>query len=219
MNECAYPWTQSWYEVGYRNDSLGMPSTLSGRLELLERMANYLSAHQSMEVPAVGVTHAVLKSRYDALAAAINTLKAAWSTQRGKTDARKAPISALRARLRGLFNELRQILSPTDSRWTAFGFNPPGDNSTPQPPANLAVTDGLRGHLVAQWASSTGAARYRVRKRVVGVDPTPVLVKTTYETEADLNTFVSGQHVVLEVSALNSAGESLPTIAPEHVIP
>jgi hypothetical protein len=41
----------------------------------------------------------------------------------------------------------------------------------------------------------------------------------TSETEADLNTFVTGQRVLLEVTALNSAGESTPSEPVEHLIP
>ncbi len=212
-------YSQAWYEVGYRNHSLGMPSTLNGRLELLKRMADYLGAHQSLEAPQLNVTQQTLSTQHATLSGAISALQGAWATQRAASNARKTALAKLRTRLRGLLGELRQLLAADDPRWQNFGFNIPADNSTPAAPQNLAVMDGLRGHLLASWDRTPGAERYRVRKQVVGLDLDFVLAKTTSETEADLNTFQPGQRVRLEVSALNSAGESLPTDPVEHVIP
>jgi|SRR6516225_12477654 hypothetical protein len=135
------------------------------------------------------------------------------------TPALDKALAALRARLRNLLGELRQLLAPDDPRLENFGFNIPADDSTPVAPRNLLVTDGLRGHLLAKWDRTPNAERYRVRKQVVGVDDDFVIARTTSETEADLNTFVTGQRVLLEVTALNSAGESLPSEPVEHLIP
>jgi hypothetical protein len=44
-----------------------------------------------------------------------------------------------------------------------------------------------------------------------------VLVKTTAETETDLNTFTPGQ--LVRVSAANDAGESLLSDPVEHTVP
>jgi hypothetical protein len=44
-------------------------------------------------------------------------------------------------------------------------------------------------------------------------------VKTTTETESDLNTFTSGQVVKLRVSAVNGAGESVLSDPVEQTVP
>jgi hypothetical protein len=213
------PYSQAWYEAGYRNHSLATPSTLNGRLELLSHLATYLEKHPELEAPELKVSHQELTLRHDALGGAINALQAAWAAQRTLRMARDKALLKLRARLRGLLGELRQLLAPDDSRWENFGFNIPADDSTPRAPRNLIVTDGLKGHLLAKWDRTPNAERYRVRKQVLGLDDGFVIARTTSETEADLNTFVTGQRVLLEVTALNSAGESLPSEPVEHLIP
>ena len=128
-------------------------------------------------------------------------------------------LSALRARLRRLLAELRQVLAADDPRWVSFGFNIPADNTRPDVPTNLVVTDGRQGHMIVSWTKAPRAVKYRIRRQIIGVDDEFVLVKSTSETDADLNTFVTGQRVLLEVSATNTAGESLPSEPVEHVIP
>ena len=46
-----------------------------------------------------------------------------------------------------------------------------------------------------------------------------MLAKTVTETEADLNTFTSGQVVKVRVSAVNDAGESLLSESVEQTVP
>jgi hypothetical protein len=213
------PHSQAWYEVGYRNHSLAMPNTMAARLELLKRMSEFLGTHESMEVSALNVTKVALGIKHDTLSGTMAALKAAWSVQRSKATARTKALSALRARLRGLLAELRQVLAADDPRWVDFGFNVPADNTRPDVPQNLVVTDGMHGHLIMSWTKAPRAAKYRIRKMLIGVDDDFVVVKTTSETEVDLNTFITGQRVLLEVSASNTAGESLPCDPVEHLIP
>jgi hypothetical protein len=212
-------YSQAWYEVGYRNHSLSMPATMEGRLELLKHMSTYFGAHQDQEDPALKVTKQELGIRHDTLGGCITALQGAWTAQRAKKKARDVALAALRARLGNLLRELRQLLAADDPRWESFGFNIPADHSTPAAPANLTVIDGLRGHLLVSWDKTRSAERYRVRKQIIGVHDDWVVAKTTSETEADLNTFVTGQRVLLEVTALNGAGESVPSEPVEHVIP
>ena len=62
-------------------------------------------------------------------------------------------------------------------------------------------------------------ARYRVYRKIVGVDNDGVLAKTTTETESDLNTFTPGQTVRVRVAASNDAGDSLPGEMVGHMVP
>lgn len=63
------------------------------------------------------------------------------------------------------------------------------------------------------------AARYRVFKKVVGVENEFTLVTTVTDTESNMNTFTPGQIVRVRVTALNGAGESLPSDSVEQTVP
>ena len=78
---------------------------------------------------------------------------------------------------------------------------------------------GAPGHLLAGWPRPARSLRFHVFKQVVGVDPDFVFARTTTETQADLNTFVSGQHVRVSLTAVNTASEGLPCAPVEHVVP
>jgi hypothetical protein len=63
------------------------------------------------------------------------------------------------------------------------------------------------------------AARYRLYRKIIGVDSDYVAVKTVTELEADLNTMTSGQVVRVRVSSVNDAGESPLSDAVEITVP
>ena len=128
-------------------------------------------------------------------------------------------MKKLRTRLRGLVTELEQLMPGDDARWRAFGFNPPDAVGLPGVPQNLVVTPGIAGHLSGTWDTAPLGDRYRLYRKIMGVDSDYVLVKTVTETEADMNTFTTGQVVKVRVSAVNEAGESLLSEPVEQVVP
>ena len=81
------------------------------------------------------------------------------------------------------------------------------------------MVGGGSGHLLATWGGAPLGDRYRVYKKVVGVDNEFVLAATVTDTEANLNTFTPGQLVRVRVTALNEAGESLPSVTVEQTVP
>jgi hypothetical protein len=212
-------YSQNWNEVGFKNHSLALPGKLDARLELIKSIENYLVAHPNMESQASNVTHDFASDLYDSLSASMSALATAWASQRAKSASRAVAVQALRVRLRALINELAGLLSSSDPRWLDFGFNVPADNSTPDAPEDLTLTAGARGHLVAEWPATPRAMHYHVFKQVVGVDADFVLAKTVTDAEANLNTFTSGATVRVEVTAVNSTGESLPSAPVEQVVP
>ena len=199
-------YSQAWNPVGFIHHSLEVPSTITGRIELLKSMQLFLTANPGLEVPALGVTHIAAEAKYTTFSDAATALENAWSDQRAKRVLRDAAVNALRVPLRKLIGELTHLISPSDPRWLDFGLNIPADNSTPEIPQELTVADGAHGHLLAGWERPARAERFYVFKQVVGVDPNYVRARTTTDTQADLNTFVSGQHVMVAVTAVNSAG-------------
>jgi hypothetical protein len=98
-------------------------------------------------------------------------------------------------------------------------LNRPDAVGLPEVPEGLLVVGGGSGHLLARWESSALGDRYRVYKKVVGVDNEFILVATITDTESNLNTFTPGQVVRVRVTAVNDAGESLPSDAVEQTVP
>jgi hypothetical protein len=178
----------------------------------------YLAAHPALEVPALLVTHQQAQTLHDALATAMSNLNAAWSSQRNLKSGRDTAESALRDRLGNLFNELSQFMEGDDPRWLEFGFNVPEDGEMPDLPEDLTVTPAGAGHLLATWTPGLRSARFHVFKQVVNVDPDFVFVETVTDPTADLNTFTPGQHVKVQVTAVNDAGETQPTEPVEAVV-
>lgn len=121
--------------------------------------------------------------------------------------------------MRGLVKELGQLIPGDDARWNAFGLNKPDAVGLPEVPEGLSVVGGGSGHLLATWESSAFGDRYRVYKKVVGVDNEFVLVATVTDAESNLNTFTPGQLVRVRVTAMNGAGESLPSDTVEQTVP
>ena len=212
-------YSQAWNPVGFTHHSLAVPSTLSGRIELLKSMQLFLTANPTLEVAALGVTATAAEDKYGTFTDAATALENAWAAQRAKRELRDAAVKALRTLLRNLIGELTQLISPSDPRWLDFGLNIPADNNIPDVPQDLTVTDGAHGHLLAGWPRPARSERFHVFKQVVGVDPDFVFARTTTDTQADLNTFTTGQHVRVSITAVNTAGESLPCAPVEHVVP
>lgn len=207
-----------WNEVGFVNNSLKVPGSSDERLGLLKMIQLYLDAHPELESPGV-VTAVMLEDLHSTYATDLTAAAIAATTLRQKTEARDVETLALERRLRGLFQELKRLLSPHDARWLEFGFNVPGDPTTPKAPEDLAVTPGLPGHLSASWTSPVGANRFRVFRKVAGQDDKFMAAASTAETAIELDNLTSGAHVQLYVTAINEAGESLPSDIVEVVVP
>jgi hypothetical protein len=83
-------YTQAWDETGFIG-SLAVPATISGRTSLVKSLELYFTAHPSLEVASLGVTHQQAETLHEALSSAVSALNAAWSEQRDKKDARAPP--------------------------------------------------------------------------------------------------------------------------------
>lgn len=212
-------WSPMWAEAGFTTGTLKIPTRSEDVLPLLLSIKSYLTAHPSYEADQVGVTADAATDKHTALSTArtnINGCKSDCGTKRSQRD---GAVKGLRTRLRGLVTELKQLLPGDDARWHSFGFNPPDAVGLPDVPEHLVVTPGIAGHLSAVWQGASLADRYRLYRKIIGVDSDYVLVKTVTGTEADLNTFTTGQVAKVRVSALNDAGEGLLSEPVEQTVP
>jgi hypothetical protein len=164
-------YSQAWNEVGFTNNTLALPGTLAKRAELVSSIAAYLENHPEHEVAPLSVTAALATAQHTALSDAISGLNTAWGAQFAAREEADTEAEALRGLLRGLIDELTRLIGLRDPRWMDFGFNIPYADTTPDVLEGLTVVNGVPGHLVVRWGTAARAARYRVFRQVVGVDP------------------------------------------------
>lgn len=118
-----------------------------------------------------------------------------------------ADSAVARRRLRGLREELSQLLSSQDSRWYAFGFDRPSDPETPEVPEHPTVSAGAAGSCFCDWDDARRAESYRAK---VLAGTTEVAERLVSESETHFTGLPRGVPLTLVVSALNDAGESQP---------
>ena len=124
----------------------------------------------------------------------------------GKTSAMKA----LRKRVRGLINELEEILADDDPRWETFGLNIPANPSAPEGIASLTATAAGGGKIHLMWSYATRMVSTRIlTKRTTGteIDDDFVSAGTTGGLEKTLEGFVAGVIVLVKVIPYNDGGD------------
>ncbi len=217
-NYLGSAWSQAWEAAGFLNGSLAMPPTVAERQAQLTPFAAYFTANPTHEAPPL-VTAARATALEKALSSARAAVNGAATLISQNKSSRDAADTALRARMRGLIAELRQLIGDADPRWYAFGLNAPADPNTPGIPDGLVLTLGAAGVVYADWADARRAERYRVWKKVAGVDTEFIAAASVTDSDATLTGLPSGATVEFRVTALNDAGESQPGATVSVVMP
>ncbi len=202
-------WSQAWEAAGFLNGTLAVPPTVEERQAQLPTLAFYFTNNPAQEAPPL-VTAAratLLETALSDARAAVNVASAAIGM---KILIRDGDEGALRNRMRGLIAEVGQLISDSDPRWYGFGLNAPADPNTPGIRDGLVLTPGTAGVIYTEWADSRRANRYRVWKKVTGVDNSFIALATVTDSDATLTGLPSGATVQIQVTAANDAGESLP---------
>jgi hypothetical protein len=207
-NYLGSTWSQAWEVTGFPNQSTAVPPTVAERQTLLSSLQIYLTAHPEHENAPLSVTAARAGELFAALSDARSAVNAALTDVGAQKAIRDREEAALRRRMRGLTDELTQLLEPDDPRWYAFGLNPPAAPDAPEIPDGLVLTPAEPGTLHADWADAPRANRYRVWKQVVGTDEDFVAALTVNDSDASLTDLPSGATVRVRVTAVNEAGES-----------
>ena len=211
-------WSQVWEATGFPNQSLAIPTTLEERQALLAALQAYLTANPTKENAPLGVTAAQAGTLLTALSDARSAVNNGLVENGQKKALRDTAERTLRTRLRGTIDELDQLLDDNDPRWHAFGLIPPAQIGPPDRPANLVLTQGVAGSVLADWADSARAVAYRVYKQVVGVDPDFVLAVTVSDSDCTLSGLPSGATVKVKVVAVNADGDESPPSETKQIL-
>ena len=214
-------WSTAWAPTGFPNQSTAIPSTQDERYSLCDSLNKFFTTNPTMEVntPKVIVTAARADDLYTQLADARKGVKDAGLDQDTKQIACDAAETTLRARMRGLVNELGQLLDDNDPLWRTFGLVPPGSDHTPDAPTALVLLGAGAGNVHSGWGLSARADHYRAYKKVSGVDADYVEVAGPTDLEYTFTGLPSAATVSIQITAVNTAGESAPCPAQTIVVP
>lgn len=207
-----------WNAVGFFNHTLRMPRTVPDAIGLVGAMELFLKAHPECATAGL-LTPEIAASKWRALLAARTASNSAKTALRQSKAARDEALEELRDALKQLRRELSMILEDNDPRWLSFGFNVPADIAVPQAPEGLMVEPGLPGEAMLSWQTPVNVDRFHVWQQTMGVDAEPMRVMTTSETSKTVRKLVPGAQVRFHITALNAAGESLPSQSVEFVVP
>lgn len=204
--------SQEWEQLGYPAGSIAMPDTIETRLAVLTGMRTYLLQNIGKEVSTEDITFTAAQAELLRLALkdGRSAVKDAVSHRVKTKAARDSGVSELRSAMSGLINELTYIpLGDDSAKWYYFGLVPPAGSQTP------GVPDGLSTHQVGPtsaavgWPASPRAEKYRLFKKVEGVDADFIAQELTSETHHLLENLPAHCTLHLTLTATNAAGESL----------
>ncbi len=215
-------WSAAWAVTGFPNQSTAVPGTQDARLTLLGSLNNYFTKNPTMEVntPNLVLTAVLANTLFTALSDARAAVNAGCTDSGTKRNLRDGAVAGLKTRLRGLIAELGQLLDDNSPIWDAFGLNEPGSDATPDvPEAPVLTPGGDHGTLHADWPHARNAARYHVWLFIVGVDTAYRNVATTTDTEVTLTGLPGAKTANVQITAVNTAGESLPSAETSAVVP
>jgi hypothetical protein len=205
-------WSTAWAPVGYVDHSLATPTTLDERFNLLGTLRDYLAAHPAHENAPLAITAADAQALHAVSAAARSAVKEALKNLTIARRARETAMDALRIRMRGLVTELHTVLPDDDPRWYSFGLSAPADPETPGNPAAPTLTLGLPGSglLFLDWPDTRRTVRYRVWQKLPG-ETAFRPVATVTESDATLTDLPLATPLEFQITAVNAAGESVPS--------
>jgi hypothetical protein len=213
-------WSEVWVQTGFPNQSTAVPTTMPERQTLLLGLKTYYTANPGHEKADLNVTAVRADQLFTSLSDARSSLNLLISELGTKRANRDAAILALRKRMRGLIDELTQLLDPLDPLWNSFGLNPPGAPTTPDQPEGVVLTPGQPGTVLVDWTDTPYADHYRVFVKVVGVDTIAQHHSSPTDTDLTLTNLPPGATIEVEVSAVNKGGvEGLRSTTTQIVAP
>jgi hypothetical protein len=217
-NTLGRRWSAAWSPAGFAGGSLRIPKDVAEQQALLERLEKYLRANPDKEVQIFNVTASRAGALLEALKDARAAVGAGDSAVGAASAKRKQTEQELRWRYSGLIAELGLLLEDEDPTWYAFGLSRPADREMPAIPKDVSVTAGLPGTIFVSWTAAPRAEQYKVYKKEEG-DAEFQTAATMLDLEALITGLKGGSLVEIQVSAINIAGETLPSIPVQIVVP
>jgi len=203
-------YSPAWAPLGFLNNTLEVPRSDAGACQMLAKVNLYFTNNPQFENAAKDYTAAKAQEFCTPFKDARTNVENCKFETRTKRDARDAAIVALDAKIADLREELGLVLAPTDPRWLKFFDRIPGDLRAPEKVEGVTATV-QPGVIVLDWNDAARAARYRVLKQVVGVDPELVLAETVNESDAQLIGVPAGATVKLQIVPVNGVGTGVPS--------
>lgn len=204
-----------WNATGFVGN-LSIPASWNGLRVLLGSLAMYFAANDAQEVAALQVTAARANELIASLDGTRNAVSAARQASAAKREARDAAFTGLRSRLRGLADELKQLIGREDPRWRAFGLNVPAEPAVPPQPEGLTVINDTPQQLLVRCEPVAYAERYRWYRKAVVSPGEPELVGSSGLPMFVIEGLVGGTHWDIFVSAVNSSGTEGPLSEPSQ---
>jgi hypothetical protein len=180
------------------------------RFTLLDSLKNYFTAMPANESADMGATAAICLAAWTALSDARQGVVNAESAQTTAFTNRTNAENALRKRVRGLINELGDLIGDDDPRWEDFGLNIPAHPSAPESVASVTLAPASGNRLEVSWPYAVRAIRFIIEIFIVGVDTEWRTGGKSKDLTTILKGFTAGQTVKVRVVAANDGGNAAP---------
>jgi transposase len=211
-------WNAQWAPTGFPHQSTAVPDVMDERFTLLKKLNTYFIGVPAHESADMGATAAICLTAWDALSTTRQGIADAESAQTTALTNQTDAADGLRKRVRGLINELDELIEDDDARWEAFGLNIPANPSAPESVASVTAAPLGNGRFTATWPYATRAIRYRAETFIVGVDTEWKNKGSFKDLEAILKGFTAGQTVKVRIVAGNDGGDAAPSPEAQVVV-
>jgi hypothetical protein len=204
-------WSAAWEPTGFPHRSVAVPDIQDERFTLLDSLKDYFTAVPANESGEAGATAAICQTAWTNLSNARQAVANAESALTTAFNNRTAAEEGLRKRVRGLINELGDLLSDDDPRWEDFGLNIPANPSAPESVASVTLAPASAARIEVNWPYAVRALRYIIQIFIVGVDTEWRTGANSKDLTVILKGFTAGQTVKVRVVAANDGNPAAPS--------
>ena len=196
-----------WSLAGWPGQTTSIPTLQDQRFTLLNKMKIYFTANPASESADMGATAALCNTAHTNISNARAQVNLAETAEGNAFKARNDAMKVLRKRIRGLINELTQLLAEDDQRWESFGLNIPANPSPPVGIANLTLTTPATKKIHCLWTYATRMNGTRIKTKRQGIDTLWINAGTADGLEKTLEGFAPGDVVDVQVFPYNDGGD------------
>ncbi len=196
----------AWVAAGWPANSIAVPATSELLLPLLQSVEHYLTANPARENAPLNLTAARAAALHTARTTASSAANQQGQAERAAREASDVSADKLRKRLRGLIDELGQLLTPLDARWLAFGLKRPGAFESPDAVTGTRATPLGGGKLRVQCDPAPRAEYYQVWIQIVNTDADFRLAESPAEPDKILEGLPVGATMKVKMRAVNETG-------------